>query len=92
LVLYAVQGSVERCNLSPVQQQSGAEANVVVGIGAGVVEVQIEHTRIRTVVPVATTNRETLSACSPCSYLTNFIYPPIILPISAKSLLQYSYF
>lgn len=79
--------------LSVFLEISGAEADVPVGIGARVVQVRVEQTRIRTVVPVATTNRETLSGLLPKTFycFAYFIYPPMIRPISLRSPLQTSY-
>ncbi len=45
---------------SDVWGQSGAEPDVRVGVGAGVVAVQVEDTGVGTVVPVATAIREPL--------------------------------
>ena len=41
-------------------RQSGAEADVVVRIGAGIVAVQVEHSVVGAVVPVAATIGEPL--------------------------------
>ncbi len=53
----------ERCPLGrrcvvPVQRQSEAEAHVRVDIRPGIVQVQGKHTGVRTIVPVAATDRE----------------------------------
>ena len=52
--------SVDRCLWLSGIAQSGAEPDVVVGIRPGVVQVRVEHARIRAVVPVAAAIRETL--------------------------------
>jgi len=74
--------------------QSGAEANVAVGIRTRVVQVRIEHTCIRTIVPVATTDRKLKNITHPpiCNHIfSDLIHPPIKLPISARYLAHSSY-
>ena len=74
--------------------QSGAEADVVVDVGAGVVAVQVENTGVGTVVPVATTPSKAprLTAHPPMRifYLVLRFHPFNMRPISLNSLLHSS--